>query len=92
MASASSVSKSILRQACFFDQIEASSSEHVASRTSSETQQLLVLQAQGVYLRNCLIRARIMWWSKFCTFKSMKDHWIGVKTALRREGCTMVMG
>lgn len=72
MASAFSVSESILRQACFFDQIEAKSSEHVASRASSETQQLLVLQAQGVDLKNLtslyLMRARNMWWSKFRTF------------------------
>jgi hypothetical protein len=52
MASAFSVSESILPQACFFDQIEANSSKHVASRMSSDTQQLLVLRAQGVDLEN----------------------------------------
>jgi hypothetical protein len=69
MASAFSVLESILQQACFFDQIEANSSEHVASRASSETQQLLVLQARGVDLRNLtsLMRAKIIWWLMFRT-------------------------
>jgi hypothetical protein len=60
MAYAVSVSESISPQACFFDQIEANSSERIASRTSSETQQLLVLQVPGLDFRSLtsLMRAR----------------------------------